>query len=441
MPTPSAHPDPSAGAAAEAAAARAPGPPPADITDDLADRDHRHLGRQLDLFATDELVGAGLPLWLPDGTVVRGALERFVVELEDRTGHRRVATPVLGKRELYETSGHWQHFRDDMFPPLDLGDEQLVLRPANCPHHMLVYRSAQRSFRDLPVRLAELGTMFRYERSGVVGGLARVRAMTLNDGHVFATVDQVEDEVGRILALIDEAYAVLGIDDHWLRLSLRGPLRSYADGPWDRAEDALRSVLAARGRSWVEAADEAAFYGPKIDVQVRDVRGREETLSTVQVDFHHPRAFGLEYTDADGQRRQPVMIHRSLVSTMERLTAFLIERYAGAFPVWLAPVQLVALPVAEGHVDAADALRAHARDAGLRVEVADPRASLGARIRAARERWVPFMAVIGDREVTDGTVSIRRRDDVRLAPQSVDAALHGIAALARLRSRTLDLPD
>jgi threonyl-tRNA synthetase len=424
-------------AAAGQAAADPPPPPP---PEQLDARDHRRLGRQLELFATDDLVGAGLPLWLPDGAVVRGELERFVVELEDRAGHQRVATPVLGKRELYETSGHWQHFRDDMFPPMDLGDEQLVLRPSNCPHHMLVYRSAQRSFRDLPVRLVELGTMFRYERSGVVGGLMRVRAMTLNDGHVFATVDQVEGEVGRILDMIGEAYAVLGIDGHWLRLSLRGPDRSYADGPWDRAEDALRTVLRSRGLSWVEAPDEAAFYGPKIDVQLRDPRGREETLSTVQVDFHQPAAFGLAYTDADGGRRQPVMIHRSLVSTMERLTASLIERYAGAFPVWLAPVQLVVLPVGEAHVDAAHALRRRGLDGGLRVEVAEPRSSLGARIRHARERRVPFMAVLGDREVADGTASVRRRDDVRLAPQPVDEALRGIAALARRRSRSLDLP-
>ncbi len=327
-----------------------------------------------------------------------------------------------------------------MFPLMDLGDEQLVLRPSNCPHHMLIYRSAQRSFRDLPVRLAELGTMFRYERSGVVGGLSRVRAMTLNDGHVFATVDQVEDEVRRILGMIEEAYAVLGIDDHWLRLSLRGPARSYANGPWDRAEDVLRSVLQARGLSWVEAVDEAAFYGPKIDVQVRDVRGREETLSTVQVDFHQPAAFELEYTDAEGRRRRPVMIHRSLVSTMERLTAFLIERYAGAFPVWLAPVQLVVLPVAEAHVAAAYVLRDRGHDAGLRLEVAEPRASLGARVRRARQRRVPFVAVIGEREVADDTASLRRRDGDQLAPMAHAEVVGLVAALAGARARGLDDP-
>lgn len=416
------------------AAGQAPAPDPADHLD------HRRLGRELQLFATDELVGAGLPVWLPDGAVVRSELERFVIELEDRTGHQRVATPVLGKRELYETSGHWQHFREDMYPPMDLGDEQLVLRPSNCPHHVLVYRSAHRSFRDLPVRLVELGTMFRHERSGVVGGLSRVRAMTLNDGHVFATAEQVGGEVGRILDLIEEAYTVLGIDDHRLRLSLRGPGRSYADGPWDRTEDALRAVLAERGLRWDEVLDEAAFYGPKIDVQVRDARGREETLSTVQVDSHLPEAFDLEYQDADGRRRRPIMIHRSLVSTMERMVAFLIERHAGAFPVWLAPVQMVVLPVDEAHVDAAVALRDRALDAGLRVDVAAPRSSLGARIRQVRARRVPFMGVIGDREVADATVSVRRRDDRRLPPMPADDLIEGVAALADTRARSLDVP-
>jgi len=422
---------------------RPPADPPAPedpaVLDDLDERDHRRLGRQLALFASDELVGSGLPLWLPDGAVIRAQLERFVVELEDRTGHQRVATPVLGKRELYERSGHWDHFHDDMYPPLDLGDEQLVLRPSNCPHHVLIYRSEHRSFRDLPVRLAELGAMFRYERSGVVGGLSRVRAMTLNDAHVFATAEQVGDEVGTILDLIEEAYGVLGIDGHRLRLSLSGSGRSYADGPWERAAQALRGVLAGRDLTWDEAADEAAFYGPKVDVQVRDARGREETLSTVQVDFHMPDAFALEYQDADGVRRRPVLIHRSLLSTMERLTAFLIERYAGAFPVWLAPVQLVVLPVGEAHLGAARALRDRATGRGLRIEVAEPRASLGARVRRARQRRVPFMAVLGDREVADGSVSLRRRDGVQPGPLPAGAVLDGLAELARRRSLALDL--
>jgi len=412
-----------------------------DRTFDL-DLDHRRLGRQLGLFASNDLVGAGLPLWLPDGAVIREQLEQFVVEIERAAGYRRVYSPVLGKRQLYERSGHWQHFRDDMFPPMDVGDEQLVLRPSNCPHHILIFAAEHRSYRDMPVRLAELATMFRMERSGVLGGLSRVRAMTLDDAHVFAPPEAVATEVAAILELIDKAFAVLGIVDHHLRLSLRGSGGHYVDEPamWDRSEQDLRAALAASGKPWVEAADEAAFYGPKIDVQVFDARGREETLSTVQVDLHQPEVFDLEYQDRDGARRRPVMIHQSLVSTMERLAAYLIERYAGAFPVWLAPVQLEIMPLRESHVPAAGALHAAAQAAGLRCEVAEPRASLAARIRRAQERKVPFMAVIGDREIADGTVALRRRgrhDVVTLAPAAVTARIAELAA-RRLPGLELD---
>jgi threonyl-tRNA synthetase len=406
------------------------------------DLDHRRLGRKLGLFANDESVGAGLPLWLPDGAVIREQLEQFVVEIERAAGYQRVYSPVLGKRQLYERSGHWQHFREDMFPPMDAGDEQLVLRPSNCPHHILIFAAEHHSFRDMPVRLSELGTMFRMERSGVLGGLSRVRAMTLNDAHVFARPEDVADEVGAILELIRDAYAVLGITDHHLRLSLRGPDGDYVDDPamWDQAEQGLRQVLAASGMGWVEAVDEAAFYGPKIDVQVFDARGREETLSTVQVDFHQPGMFGLEYQDTSGDRQRPVLIHRSLISTMERLVAFLIERYAGAFPVWLAPVQLDIMPIGDDHVVAAGDLRAAASTAGLRCKVSGPRASLPARIRRAQERKVPFMAVIGDREVVDGTVALRRRDDREVVSLSPAEVTERIAALSERRLIDLELP-
>jgi threonyl-tRNA synthetase len=404
--------------------------------------DHRRLGRQLDLFESHELVGAGLPLWLPDGAVVREQLERFVVELERDAGYQRVFSPVLGKRELFERSGHWQHFRDDMFPPMDTGEGQLVLRPSNCPHHLLMYGARHHSFRELPVRYAELGTMFRYERSGVVGGLSRVRAMTLSDAHVFVAPEQVGAEVEEMLRLIDHAYRVLGIAVHRLRLSLRGPGGSYVDAPrmWDRAEDALRSALASAGARWDEAVDEAAFYGPKIDIQVVDPQGREETLSTVQVDFHQPAAFDLWFQASDGSRRRPVVIHRALVSTMERLVAHLIEQYAGRFPVWLAPVQLAVAPVDAVHDAAAQALVDAATGAGLRAQVVDARHSLGARVRAAHERGVPFVGIIGDREVAAGTVSIRRRDGGKLPAMPLDGALRMIAVLAADRALGLD-PD
>jgi threonyl-tRNA synthetase len=402
--------------------------------------DHRRLGRQLDLFDSHELVGAGLPLWLPDGAVVREQLERFVVELEHDAGYQRVYSPVLGKRELFERSGHWQHFRDDMYPPMDTGEEQLVLRPSNCPHHLLMFGARHHSFRELPVRYAELGTMFRYERSGVVGGLSRVRAMTLSDAHVFVAPDQVGAEVAEMLNLIDHAYAVLGIDAHRLRLSLRGPRGSYVDAPqmWDRAEDELRSALASVGARWDEAADEAAFYGPKIDIQATDPQGREETLSTVQIDFHQPEAFDLWYQASDGSRQRPVVIHRALVSTMERLVAHLIEQYAGRFPVWLAPVQLAVAPIDADHDAHAQMLLDAAAGAGLRARLVDARHSLGARVRAAHERGVPFVGIIGDREVAAGSVSLRRRDGAQLPAMPVAGALTMIGELAASRVLELD---
>jgi len=415
-----------------AAPIHAPEPGPAD---------HRRLGRQLDLFTSDDLVGAGLPLWLPDGAVIREQLERFIVDLERDAGYQRVFSPVLGKRELYERSGHMQHFRDDMFPPMEVGGEQLVLRPSNCPHHLLIYAARQHSFRDLPVRLSELGAMFRYERSGVLGGLSRVRSMTLNDAHVFVAPDQVASEVAGILGLIRRAYGVLGIDHHRLRLSLCGPEGNYVDAPamWNRAQAALRSVLAADGADWDEAPDEAAFYGPKIDVQVHDAQGRELTLSTVQVDFHLPAVFDLSYRAADGGLEQPIVIHRSLISTMERLAAHLIEWYRGRFPVWLAPVQLAVLPVDAEHHEVAHALVEQAVGAGVRAEVVEARHSLGARIRHAHERGVPFAGVIGDREVADDTVSLRRRDGLRLEPMPPAAVVSGLTDLVRRRSTMLDM--
>ncbi|HSK91366.1 MAG TPA: threonine--tRNA ligase [Euzebyales bacterium] len=403
--------------------------------------DHRQLGRRLGLFASHELAGAGLPLWLAAGAAVREELERFVVELERAAGYQRVYSPVLGKRELYERSGHWQHFRDDMFPPMDVGDEQLVLRPSNCPHHILIYAATHHSFRDLPVRISELGAMFRMERSGVLGGLSRVRAMTLNDAHVFVEAGGVAAEVTTILALIRRAYAVLGISQYRLRLSLRGPGGNYADRPgmWDRAERGLRDALARSDMAWDEAADEAAFYGPKIDVQITDARGREETLSTVQVDLHLPQVFDLGFQAASGGVERPVIIHRSLISTMERLVAHLTERYAGAFPVWLAPVQLAVMPVGDGHLPVADRLADVARARGLRIDVHPPAASLSARIRRAQEQKVPFMAVIGDREVADGTVSLRRRDGVRPPVMAPDAVVDRLARLVTDRRLDLDL--
>ncbi|MFG2011836.1 threonine--tRNA ligase [Micromonospora sp. NPDC048868] len=399
--------------------------------------DHRRLGRELELFGSDPLAGAGLPLWLPAGAAARHAVEEYVRELERRAGYRRVLTPPLGKRELFELSGHLGYFAEDMFPPMALGaDDELVLRPALCPHHALVFRARGRSYRELPLRIAELGGMYRAERSGVLGGLSRVRAISLNDAHNFCALEQVGEEVVEILRLIREAHAALGVRPAGFRLSLRGPGEKYVgdDAQWARAEELLRAAL--DGVEFTEAPGEAAFYGPKIDIQVRDAAGREFTLSTVQLDFDKPERFDLSYTDASGARRRPVMVHRSLVGSMERLFAYLIEVHEGAFPAWYAPVQLVVLPVGDDQAGAAARLARDALAAGLRVEV-DGAGSLGSRIRDAARARVPYAAVVGPREAAEGAVSLRLRGGRALDPMPAADALRLIGAVVADRGPAL----
>ncbi|MFD7135608.1 threonine--tRNA ligase [Streptomyces sp. NPDC059894] len=390
--------------------------------------DHRRLGRDLGLFDTDPLMGAGLPYWLPDGAVVRHTLEEYVRELERAAGYRHVYSPVLGKRDLYEISGHWDHYRDDMFPPMELGAEQVVLRPSLCPHHALIYRSRPRGHRDLPLRIAELGGMYRAELSGVLGGLTRVRAITLNDAHVFCTLEQAVEEARAALALIARAYADLGIRASRHRLSLPGEGGKYVADPelWRRATALLREVLDTSGLEYEAAEGEAAFYGPKIDVQITDPAGREATLSTVQIDFHQPERFGLRYIGADGARHRPVMVHRSVIGSVERAVAHLVEAHGGAFPAWLAPVQLAVLPVGEAQQERAREVVRRAVARGLRAEVHGPRdGTLGARIRAARR--VPYQAVLGEREAEGGLVAVRLRDGRRPGALPVDEVLRRIA--------------
>ncbi|MEW2383290.1 threonine--tRNA ligase [Micromonospora sp. NPDC047707] len=399
--------------------------------------DHRRLGRELGLFVSDPLAGAGLPLWLPAGAAARHAVEEYVRDLERRAGYRHVVTPPLGKRELFQLSGHLGYFADDMFPPMRLSaDDEFVLRPALCPHHALVYRARGRSWRDLPLRIAELGGMYRAERSGVLGGLARVRAISLNDAHNFCALEQVGEEVAEILRLIREAHAALGVRPAGFRLSLRGPGEKYVgdDARWARAEDLLRAAL--DGVEYAEGPGEAAFYGPKIDVQIVDAAGRESTISTVQLDFDKPERFDLSYTDSGGARRRPVMVHRSLVGSMERLFAYLIEVHQGAFPPWYAPVQLVVLPVDAGQDAAAERLAADALAAGLRVEV-ERAGSLGARIRDAARARMPYAAVIGPREAADGRVSLRLRDGRALDPVPAAEALGLVGRVVAARSADL----
>ncbi|MDH6126405.1 threonyl-tRNA synthetase [Kitasatospora sp. GP82] len=400
--------------------------------------DHRKLGRELDLFDTDPLIGSGLPYWLPAGAAVRHSLEEYIRGVERRAGYRHVYSPVLGKRELYEISGHWAHYSEDMFPPMDLGGEQVVLRPSLCPHHALIFRSRAHSYRELPLRMAELGGMYRSEPSGVLGGLTRVRAIQLNDAHVFCTLDQVADEARAALELIRQAYRALGISPARIRLSLPGPGGKYVAAPelWERSTKLLTEVLDSSGLAYEAVEGEAAFYGPKIDVQIADGAGREATLSTIQVDFHQPEQFDLHYIGPDGSRHRPVMVHRAIIGSVERAVAHLIELHGGAFPAWLAPVQVAVLPVSAGEVPAAAAFVERCLDEGLRAELADPeQGTLGARVRAAR--LVPYQVVIGSREAAADQVSVRLRDGRRLDPLPVPGVLARIGALTGAHS--LDL--
>ena len=387
-------------------------------------RDHRRIGKELGLFTVSDQVGSGLPLWLPKGATIRRLLEDYILEKERRAGYQHVYTPDLAKVDLYVRSGHWAHYHEDMFPAMDMETEQLVLRPMNCPHHILVYESKKHSYRDLPVRIAELGTMYRYERSGVLSGLSRVRVMTLNDAHIFCTPEQIKEEFAAVMQLVEQAYRDLGITQYTYRLSLRDKAHTekYVDNDamWDLAEDMLREAMNALNLPYTEAPGEAAFYGPKLDIQLADVMGHQETYSTIQIDFHLPNQFELGYIGADGQVHRPVMIHRGVISTMERMTSYLIELYAGAFPVWLAPVQAVVLPITERQNEYARGVLNKLLDAGVRVELDDRNEKLQAKIRDAQLQKVPYMLVIGGKEAEAGTVSVRHRSKGDLGPRPLE---------------------
>ena len=384
-------------------------------------RDHRRIGKELELFAVNELVGAGLPLWLPKGATVRRLLEEYILEKERNAGYQHVYTPDLAKVDLYKRSGHWAHYHEDMFPPMDLETEELVLRPMNCPHHILIYQSKKRSYRDLPVRLAELGTMYRYERSGVLSGLSRVRCMTLNDAHIFCTPDQIKDEFAGVMKLVEQAYRDLGITQYSYRLSLRGKANAEKyvanDEMWELAERVLREAMNSLGLPYTEAPGEAAFYGPKLDIQLADVMGHQETYSTIQIDFHLPNQFDLGYVGADGQMHRPVMIHRGVISTMERMVSYLIELYAGAFPVWLAPVQAVVLPITERQNAYAEEVLKKLAASGVRAELDARNEKLQAKIRDAQLQKIPYMLVVGGKEAEAQAVSVRHRSKGDLGPR------------------------
>ncbi|MBY7143193.1 threonine--tRNA ligase [Virgibacillus sp. NKC19-3] len=383
------------------------------LLEERKERDHRKLGKELDIFTVNQEVGQGLPLWLPKGATIRRQIERYIVDIEERLGYDHVYTPVLANVDLYKTSGHWDHYQDDMFPTMEMDNEELVLRPMNCPHHMMVFKNQLWSYRNLPVRIAELGTMHRYEMSGALAGLQRVRAMTLNDAHIFARPEQLKEEFTRVVELVQRVYKDFGIDDYYFRLSYRDPedKEKYIDNDemWEKAESMLKETMEDMNLDYVEAIGEAAFYGPKLDVQVQTSLGKDETLSTVQLDYQLPERFDLTYIGEDGKEHRPVVIHRGVVSTMERFVAFLIEEYKGAFPTWLAPVQAKIIPVSpQFHLDYAKEIEDKLRRQGLRVTIDERDEKIGYKIREAQTQKVPFSLVLGDDEVKENAVNVRR---------------------------------
>ena len=400
------------------------------MREEAKERDHRKLGKELDLFMISQEVGSGLPFWLPKGATIRRTIDRYIVDKEISLGYEHVYTPIMADVELYKTSGHWAHYKEDMFPPMDMGDgEMLVLRPMNCPHHMMVYKNHIHSYRELPIRIAELGMMHRYEKSGALSGLQRVREMTLNDAHIFVRPDQIKDEFKRILELIREVYKDFNIKDYRFRLSYRDPedKEKYFDDDemWNKAEGMLKEAMDEMGLEYFEAIGEAAFYGPKLDIQFKTAMGLEETMSTIQLDFLLPERFDLTYVGEDGDNsHRPVVIHRGVVSTSERFVAYLIEEYKGAFPTWLAPVQATIIPVSvEHHYDAARELKEKMARLGLRVELDDRNEKMGYKIRASQTQKIPYQLVIGDKEVEEGTVTVRRYGSKETKSMTVEAYL------------------
>nr|WP_148296452.1 threonine--tRNA ligase [Halalkalibacter hemicellulosilyticus] len=403
------------------------------LLEEAKERDHRKLGKELGIFALSQKVGQGLPLWLPKGATVRRIIERYIVDKEERLGYQHVYTPILGSSELYKTSGHWDHYQDDMFPVMERDNEEFVLRPMNCPHHMMVYKQDMRSYRQLPLRIAELGMMHRYEMSGAVSGLQRVRGMTLNDAHIFCRPDQIKEEFIRVVHLIREVYKDFGLEHYSFRLSYRDPddKEKYFDDDamWEKAQSMLKEAMDELGDvDYYEAEGEAAFYGPKLDVQVRTALGKDETLSTVQLDFLLPERFDLTYVGEDGKQHRPVVVHRGVVSTMERFVAFLLEEYKGAFPTWLAPVQVQVIPVSlDVHMDYAKSVQEKLQASGMRVEIDERDEKLGYKIREAQMQKIPYMLVLGDKEMEASEVNVRKYGQKESTSISLDAFINELS--------------
>lgn len=407
------------------------------LLEEAKERDHRKLGKELGLFTNSQKVGQGLPLWLPKGATIRRIIERYIVDKEVSLGYDHVYTPIMANVELYKTSGHWDHYQEDMFPTMDMDNEQLVLRPMNCPHHMMVYKNSMHSYRELPIRIAELGTMHRYEMSGALSGLQRVRGMTLNDAHVFVRPDQIKEEFKRVVELILAVYKDFDLNDYSFRLSYRDPqdTEKYFDDDqmWEKAQSMLKEAMDEMGHDYYEAEGEAAFYGPKLDVQVKTALGKEETLSTVQLDFLLPERFDLTYIGEDGKHHRPVVIHRGVVSTMERFVAFLIEEYKGAFPAWLAPIQAQVIPVSpDVHFDYAKEVQEKLKAAGFRVELDSREEKIGYKIREAQMQKIPYMLVVGDKEIEENAVNVRKYGEQKSETISFESFLETFRKEAKL---------
>ena len=401
-------------------------------------RDHRKIGKDLELFMTHELVGSGLPMYLPNGSTIRRLLERYIVDKEVAMGYKHVYTPSLANVALYKTSGHWDHYKDDMFPVMEMGQESMVLRPMNCPHHMLIYKNKLRSYRDLPIRIGELAHDFRYESSGAVCGLERVREMCQNDAHLFVRPDQIKEEFGKVVELILAVYKDFGFKDYSFRLSLRdkNDKEKYFDDDkmWEDAESQLREILVELGVDFYEAEGEAAFYGPKLDVQLKSAVGHDVTVSTCQLDFLLPQRFELEYVGEDGEKHRPVVIHRAILGTIDRFMCFLIEETKGAFPLWLSPVQVKILTIADRHNDYADKLAEKLERNGIRVEVDEREEKMGYKIREAQLQKIPYMIVVGDKELEEEKVSVRTRESRELVSMSQNEFIEKIKEEAKIPS-------
>ena len=410
--------------------------------EDIKERDHRTIGRELDLFFVDPSVGAGLAYWMPKGATIRRTIERYIIDKEIANGYEHVYTPILANLDLYKQSGHWDHYKQDMFPPMDMGDgEMLELRPMNCPSHIQIYKHHIRSYRELPIRIAELGMMHRYEKSGALSGLQRVREMTLNDGHTFVAPDQIQDEFKKILTLMMDVYADFDITDYSFRLSYRDPQNTAKyfddDAMWNKSQAMLKGAMDDLGLDYYEAEGEAAFYGPKLDVQTKTALGNDETLSTIQLDFMMPEKFHLTYIGDDGEEHRPVMIHRGVISTMERFIAYLTEIYKGAFPTWLSPIQCEIIPVNnELHLDYALEIKKRLLQEGVRVEVDDRNEKMGYKIRESQTQKIPYTLVVGDQEKKDSSVSVRKYGHDKAESQDLEMFIDAIVADIKNYSRT-----